>query len=143
MNPVQRVLIHLLYFITGTATKILHPIIGTILPCNLQPGKQYIFKGWISAKLNTQLPFKPGICIDQNFYVPKRPFSKVMNPKPIVQLKPVPETAFYEFEYTFTANGNEQYLTFGTFITDDTVNTNRRVFGTQTVSLMLDNFSLT
>ena len=119
------------------------PVIGTILPCNLQSGKQYIFKGWITAKLNAKLLLKPGIAVGEHFYVPRRPFSKMINPQPIDALKPVPGTSFYEFEYNFIAGGNEQYLTFGTFISEDTVGTKSRMVGAQTVSLMLDNFSLT
>ncbi len=119
------------------------PVIGTILPCNLQQGKQYVFKGWISARLNSQLILTPGFCIGENFYVPKRPFSKMMNPANIAQIKPVAGTSFFEFEYRFIADGNERYLTFGTFINEDLLSTKKRLFGPQTISLMPDNFSLT
>ena len=51
------------------------PVIGTILPCYLQPGKEYIFKGWISARLNSKLLLKPGFSVGEHFFVPKRPFS--------------------------------------------------------------------
>lgn len=119
------------------------PVIGTILPCRLQAGKQYIFKGWITARLHSQLVLTPAVCTGESFYVPRRPFSKSMSPQPIMKLKPVAETSFYEFEYMFTANGSEQYLAFGTYITEDTIHNRKRLFGAQTVSLMLDNFSLT
>jgi len=119
------------------------PVIGTILPCNLQQGKQYVFKGWISARLNSQLILTLGFCIGENFYVPKRPFSKMMNPANIAQIKPVAGTSFFEFEYRFIADGNERYLTFGTFINEDSLGTKKRLFGPQTISLMPDNFSLT
>jgi outer membrane protein OmpA-like peptidoglycan-associated protein len=130
-------------FYNWTGYKDFTPVIGTILPCNLQPGKQYVFKGWLSARLNAQLILNPGICVGENFYVPKRPFAKVMTPGRITELKAVPETPFYEFEYRFTANGNERYVTFGTFVAEDSIGPKKILSGTQTVSLMLDNFSLT
>ena len=117
------------------------PILGTILPCNLQQGKQYVFKGWISAKLDPKLVLKPGVCTGESFYVPRRPFSKEMKPDSIVQIKRVAETPFFEFEYRFTATGEERYLTFGTYVTEDTLNA-KKLSGIQTVSLILDNFSL-
>ena len=119
------------------------PIIGTILPCNLQKGKQYIFKGWLSARLHPKLILKPSICTGEWFYVPQRPFSKDMKPDSITKLSPVPKTPFFEFEYSFIANGEERYLTFGTFVNQDTVGGKRNLLGGQTVSIMLDNFSLT
>ena len=118
------------------------PIIGTILPCILQKGNRYIFKGWISAKLDAKLVLKPGICTGANFYVHNRPFAKEMKPDSITQIKQVPGTPFYEFEYTFTATGDERYLTFGTFVSEDKLNA-KKIQGSQTVSLLLDNFSLT
>ncbi len=118
------------------------PVIGTILPCGLQKNKRYTFKGIISAKLNPRLILKPGMCIGENFYVPKRPFAKIMQPDSIVSMKPIPKTNFYEFEYSFIATGNEKYLTFGTYIEEDTVTGKKNLTGTQTVSLMLDNFQL-
>jgi outer membrane protein OmpA-like peptidoglycan-associated protein len=117
------------------------PIIGTILPCSLQKGKQYIFKGWISAKLDPKLILKPGICTGPNFYVPRRAFSKEMKPDSILQIKQVAETPFFEFEYRFIATGDEDYLTFGTYVTEDSLN-GKKLSGLQTVSLLLDNFSL-
>ncbi len=119
------------------------PVIGTILPCSLQKGKQYFFKGWIAAKLSPKLLLKPGVCISQNFYVPQRPFSKEMKPDSIVALTPVKGTAFHEFSYSFIANGNETYLTFGTFIMPDTLHAKKPFAGAESISLMLDNFSLT
>lgn len=118
------------------------PIIGTILPCSLQKGKQYVFKGMITATLNQKLILKPGVCAGEKFYVPLRSFSKEMHPDSIVVLKRIANTPFYEFEYSFISNGNEKYLTFGTFITEDTVGAKKKLYGTQTVSLILDNFRL-
>jgi len=119
------------------------PIIGTILPCGLQKDNRYTFKGTISAKLNPKLNFKAGLCVGERFYVPRRPFSKNMKPDSIVNLKAVPGTNFYEFEYSFTANGKEKYLTFGTYVEEDTVvDGKKKLTGTQTVSLVLDNFQL-
>ena len=119
------------------------PIIGAILPCTLQKGKQYVFKGWIIAKLNSKLLFKPGICTGEKFYVPKRPFALEMKPDSILRIKRIPEKAFYEFEYQFTANGNERYLTFGSFVKEDSIGVKKVSFSSQPVSIVLDNFSLT
>ena len=119
------------------------PIIGTILPCGLQKNSRYTFKGIISARLNPKLNFKAGICADEKFYVPRRPFSKNMKPDSIVNIHAIPNTNFYAFEYSFTANGKEKYLTFGTYIEEDTVvDGKKKLTGTQTVSLVLDNFQL-
>ncbi len=118
------------------------PVIGTILPCGLQKNNRYTFKGIITAKLNPKLNLKPGICVGENFYVPKRAFSKNMKPDSIVRINRVPNTNFYEFEYSFTADGKEKYLTFGTYIEQDTIVVKRKLIGAQTVSLILDNFQL-
>jgi outer membrane protein OmpA-like peptidoglycan-associated protein len=118
------------------------PVIGAILPCSLRKNNRYTFKGIITAKLNPKLNLKPGICLGEKFYVPKRAFSKDMKPDSMVLMKPVPNTNFYEFEYSFVADGKEKYLAFGTYIEEDTVSVKRRLIGTQTVSLILDNFQL-
>ena len=119
------------------------PLIGTILPCALQKGNSYIFKGIISAKLNPKLILQPGLCTGKYFYVPKRSFSKDLKPDSIVSLRRIPNTPFHEFEYHFTATGDETYLAFGTFIREDTVGAKKKLIGTQTVSIILDKFSLT
>ncbi len=118
------------------------PIIGTILPCGLQKGNRYTFKGVISALLNPKLVLKPGICTGEKFYVPNRPFSKKMQPDSIVLLKKIPDSRFYTFIYSFVADGTEKYLTFGTYVSEDTVGGKKKLTGTQTVSLVLDNFQL-
>lgn len=118
------------------------PVIGAILPCGLQKDSRYTFKGIISAKLNPKLILKAGICIGEKFYVPKRPFSKNMQPERIDSIKKIPNTNFFEFEYSFIATGKEKYLTFGTYIQEDTVGAKKKLIGTQTVSLVLDNFQL-
>lgn len=118
------------------------PIIGTLLPCSLQKGNEYIFRGLISARINPKLILRPGICTGKKFYVPKRPFSKDLEPDSILSLKKIPNTAFFEFEYRFTSDGDERFLTFGSFITEDTTGAKKRLIGTQTVSLVLDNFKL-
>ena len=118
------------------------PIIGAILPCGLQKYNRYTFKGIISAKLNPKLILKAGICLGQKFYVPRRPFSKEMKPDSITSLEQIPATDFYQFEYTFTATGDEKYLTFGSYIAEDTVGGKKKVFGAQSVSIVLDNFQL-
>ena len=117
------------------------PIIGAILPCNLQKGKQYVFKGRLSVRLDPKLVLKPGVCIGENFYVPRRPFSKDMKPDSIVQLTRVPETPFYEFEYRFVAAGDERYLTFGTLVTEDKLSSKK--LNAPEVALLLQHFSLT
>lgn len=119
------------------------PLIGTLLPCGLQQGKQYTFKGLISATLNPKLIFRIGVCMGQRFYVPNRPFSKNMVPDSITSLVHIPKTPFYAFEYRFTATGEEKYLTFGTYIETDTVVDGKKKIETpQTVSVILDNFQL-
>lgn len=118
------------------------PLIGAILPCGLQKDNRYTFRGIISAKLNPKLILQAGICLGQKFFVPRRPFSANLKPDSIVSIKPLPNTAFYQFEYSFIATGKERYLTFGTFIKEDTVGTKKKLIGTQAVSLVLDNFQL-
>lgn len=118
------------------------PVIGTILPCHLQKGKQYIFKGMMSAKLNGQLEFKPGVVFGEKFYVPKRPFSATMAPDSIVHLESLVRKGFYSFEYSFIATGKEKFLTFGTFIQQNIIAGKRVLIGTQSISLVLDNFQL-
>ncbi|MDZ4795910.1 MAG: OmpA family protein [Bacteroidota bacterium] len=118
------------------------PVIGTILPCSLQKGNRYSFKGILSALLNPKLILTAGICLGEKFYVPGRPYAKSMRPDSIVSIKPVPNTNFYSFEYSFVANGTEKYLTFGTFVQEDIVGGKKKLTGTQTVSLVLDNFQL-
>lgn len=118
------------------------PVIGTILPCILQKGKEYIFRGMIAASLNPKLILKPGICLGQKFYVPGRPFSKELKPDSIKSISSVPQSNFFRFEYRFVANGEEKYLTFGSYIYEDTTGAKKKLFGVQTVSLILDNFEL-
>jgi outer membrane protein OmpA-like peptidoglycan-associated protein len=118
------------------------PVIGTILPCGLQAGKKYTFKGIISAQLNNVLVLVPGICTGERFYVPNRPFSTNLHPDSIVHIKPIDKINFFEFSYNFIATGKEKYLTFGTYIREDTTGHKKRLFGAQTVSLVLDNFQL-
>lgn len=118
------------------------PIIGTVLPCGLQKGKQYIFKGMLSAKLNPKLLFRAGISLGEKFYVIGRPFSKTLRTDSIVTLKKIPGTLFYEFEYSFIADGTEKYLTFGSFIQEDVSIKGRKLSIPQTVSIIIDNFQL-
>ena len=66
------------------------PVIGTVLPCALQKNNRYTFKGVISALLNPKLNFRAGICMGEKFYVPRRPFSKNMQPDSVVLLKAIP-----------------------------------------------------
>lgn len=118
------------------------PVIGSILPCGLQKGKRYTFKGIIAAKLDPQLILRPGICMGQQFFVPRRPFSKTMYPDSITVIKSIPGSSFFQFEFCFIADGSEKYLTFGTYINKDTTGAKKQLIGVQTVSLVLDNFQL-
>ncbi|MBL7748860.1 MAG: OmpA family protein [Chitinophagaceae bacterium] len=118
------------------------PVIGAILPCGLQKGNVYTFRGIVSALLNPKLILKPGICVGERFYVPGRPFSKTMQPDSIIQITAIPKTNFVQFEYSFTATGTERYLTFGTYIEEDKVGVKKQLTGTQTVNMVLDNFEL-
>ena len=118
------------------------PVIGTILPCGLQKGNRYTFKGVISALLNPRLILQTGICVKEKFYVPKRGFSNNMRPDSITTMTRIPGTKFFQLEYSFVADGTEKYLTFGTYIKEDTVGAKKKLFGTQTVSIVLDNFQL-
>lgn len=118
------------------------PVIGALLPCGLQRAKQYRFRGLISARLNPRLVFRAGICLGERFYVPGRPFAKELHPESIVQMTAVPNSNFYQFEYHFTATGKERYLTFGSYIQEDTLGAKKRLIGAQPVSLVLDNFQL-
>ncbi len=130
-----------IYYVWGGYTAFT-PVIGTILPCGLQKDKAYTFKGIISATLNAKLNLKPGICLGEKFYVPNRPFAKNLQPDSIVTLVAIPNSNFFSFEYNFVTDGKARYLTFGTFIEEDTVAGRKKLVGTQTVSLVLDNFQL-
>ena len=118
------------------------PLIGTPLPCGLQAGKGYTFRGIISAKLGATLDLRPGICTGAFYYVPRRPFSATLQPDSIRELQKIPATDFFRFSYHFTASGNERYLTFGMYVFPDTTANRKKPAGVQTVSLVLDNFAL-
>lgn len=118
------------------------PVIGSLLPCSLQPGHTYTFRGLISVKLNPKLNFKPGICIGGYFYVPRRPFSASLIPDSLLQVTPVPGSVFAEVSYTFTATGNERYLTLGSYIHRDSIAGKVPLIGVQTVSWVIDQFRL-
>lgn len=119
------------------------PLIGALLPCGLQKGNRYTFKGLISAMLNPRLILQTGICMGDKFFVPKRAFSKNMKPEPITIMERIPGSKFFRFEYSFVSDGTEKYLTFGTIIIEDTIGAKKKLYGTQTVSIVLDNFQLT
>lgn len=119
------------------------PVLGTVIPCHLQRGHQYTFKGMLLAKLNARLIFKPGVALGEFYYVPGRPFSRGMKADTIQDIKRMPGSDFYAFSYGFTATGDESYLTFGSFIEQDSTGGKKDLLGVQTVSLIMDNFSLT
>jgi outer membrane protein OmpA-like peptidoglycan-associated protein len=119
----------------------LSPVIGTILPCRLQKDSTYIFSGIFSATLNAILILKPGVAMGEKFYVPQRPFSAQMQPATIIDIKPIPKTNFFRFEYSFIATGTEKYLTFGTFISKDTTS-KIKLRGIPIITLTMDDFEL-
>ena len=129
-------------FFTWTGYTGFSPLIGTILPCRLQKDSSYTFKGMIAVKINEKLVFKPGIALGQKFYVPKRSFSGSIHPDSILNIKPIPNTNFFEFEFSFHANGDEKYLTFGNFIHEDTLAGKKKFTGTLVVTVTVDNFEL-
>ncbi len=119
-----------------------HPVIGTIIPCGLRQGVKYSFSGIIQAKLNNRLTLNPAVVVGEKYYVPRRPFSAQLQLQNITQIKKIPDSDFYEFEYSFVATGREKYLTFGAVIEKDTVGAKRAITGDLTVSLVMDNFKL-
>ena len=119
----------------------LSPVIGTILPCRLQKDSAYVFRGIFSATLNAILVLKPGMAVGEKFYVPQRPFSAQMQPAEIGDMKQIPKTNFYRFEYKFIATGTERYLTFGTFISKDTTS-KLKLRGIPIITLTMDDFEL-
>lgn len=118
------------------------PLIGTILPCRLQKDRRYTFKGVIRATLNNKLLLTPGIALGERFYVPRKAFAASIKPDSITQIEQTPQTSFFQFQYSFVATGNEKYLTFGTFIEEDKTGAKKQLVGTQTISILLDNFQL-
>jgi outer membrane protein OmpA-like peptidoglycan-associated protein len=129
-------------FITWKGSKDFSPLIGTILPCRLQNGLRYTFKGQLMVKMSNKLIFQPGVVMGEKFYVPKRPFSATLHPDTIQNISPVSNSNYFNFEYSFIATGNERYLTFGTFVEEDTAVSKHVFIGSQTISLTLDNFEL-
>lgn len=119
------------------------PVFGSILPCRLQAGKAYTLKGLMNVMLNPKLQFKAGVCFGDWFYVPRRPFASSMKPDSILSITQVPNSNFVEFEYHFTATGQERYFTFGSYIHKDSLTGNAPLTGTQTINMILDRFSLT
>jgi outer membrane protein OmpA-like peptidoglycan-associated protein len=119
----------------------LSPVIGTILPCRLQKDSTYIFRGIFSATLNAILILKPGVVVGEKFYVPQRPFSAQVQPATIADIKQIPKTNFYRFEYEFIATGREKYVTFGTFISKDSTS-KLKIRGTPIITLTMDDFEL-
>jgi outer membrane protein OmpA-like peptidoglycan-associated protein len=129
-------------YITWKGYKDFSPLIGTILPCGLQKGLQYTFKGQLMVKMSNKLNFRPGVVLGEKFFVPKRPFSASLHPDTILNISPVPNSNYFNFEYSFIATGKERYLTFGTFVEEDTAVSKHVFIGSQTISLTLDNFAL-
>lgn len=131
-----------LYY-TWMPAKKFYPVIGTILPCHLQPGAEYVFRGLVKKeKVNNKLNLLPALSLGPFFYVPRRPFSKDLRVDSITQLSYVRNNGFFRFEYRFVARGDEKFLTFGTFITEDTVGARSAFIGNQTINIIIDNFEL-
>ncbi len=118
------------------------PVLGTILPCRLQKGNSYSFRGMIQAKLNNRLILKPGVALGEKYFVPRRPFASGMHADTILQITKIPKSDFFQFEYSFVATGAERYLTFGTFTAEDTTGAKRAFIGNQSITIILDNFEL-
>lgn len=118
------------------------PIIGTLLPCGLQAGKQYTLRGLLNVKLNPKLNFKPGVCFGEFFYVPRRPFASNMVPDSLATITPLEGTNFVQLTFHFTATGNEKYLTLGSYVHKDSLAGKIPLTGVQTVSWIMDQFSL-
>lgn len=119
------------------------PVFGSILPCRLQAGKSYTLKGLMNVRLNPKLQFKAGVCFGEWFYVPRRPFASAMKPDSILSITQVPNSNFVEFDFHFTATGQERYFTFGSYIHQDSLAGKAPLTGTQTINMILDRFSLT
>jgi outer membrane protein OmpA-like peptidoglycan-associated protein len=118
------------------------PVIGTLLPCSLQEGKEYIFKGIIGATINAQLNMKLGVALGPVFYVQRRPFTEKMQPDSILDIVKLQGQDLYDFEYYFTATGNERYITLGVFVEQDTSRGKFMSKGSDIIKLTLDNFEL-
>lgn len=119
------------------------PVIGTILPCQLQKGHHYHFKGLFNAKSNAKLNFKLGVALGDFFYVPRKQFTQNIKLDSISEIAELPNTNLFTFNYNFIADGTEKYLTFGNFIEEDTLNGKHIAMGRDEISLTIDNFELT
>lgn len=118
------------------------PLIGSILPCKLQKGKQYIFSGVISMSQNNLLLLTPGVVMGERYFVPRRSFSKEMVPDTIIHFTKLSLPGFFGFRYEFTATGAERYLTFGAFTEEDPQIAKTSAPGDRDISIVLDNFQL-
>ncbi len=118
------------------------PVIGTILPCQLQKGHHYHFKGLFNARSNARLNFKLGVALGEYFYVPRKPFTENIKLDSITEIAELPNSNLFTFNYDFIANGTEKYLTIGNFITEDTLNGKHITMGQDEISLTVDNFEL-
>ena len=119
-----------------------NPVIGTLLPCSLQKGQTYTFKGCFTARLNGKLTLAMGVATGEYFYVPGRPFVEGMVPDSISNIEQIPNTDFYAFTYSFIATGKEKYLTLGTFIKEDELASKGFMKTKEMISLTLDHFEL-
>lgn len=118
------------------------PVIGSLLPCRLVAGHGYTFRGMISVRLNAQLVFKPGVSMAPAYYVPRRKFTAGFVASEITAVEPMEDKGWYRFEYHYVASGDEDYLTFGSYVSQDSSAGKRQLTGVQTIAMTLDNFEL-
>jgi outer membrane protein OmpA-like peptidoglycan-associated protein len=131
-------------FYTWNGVNTFYPVIGTLLPCQLQSGQRYTFSGVFTAQFNGRLTLRPGLAMGTHFYVPRRPFSMGIQPDSIMEISQIGNKDLYQFEYRFTATGQEKYLTFGTYIDENTEAGKRFERGKkETISVTVDCFKLT
>lgn len=95
------------------------PVIGTLLPCPLQPGRSYTIKGKASTKLSSYYNFLPAIALGESFYRIGRKSVTAFLVDSILQITPVADSGYYYFNYTFIATGNEMYLTLGSYLKEN------------------------
>ncbi len=130
-------------FYTWNGVGTFYPVIGTLLPCQLQKDHRYTFTGIFTAQFNSRLILRPGLALGPNFYVPRRPFSLGIQPDSIVEISQIGKADLYQFEYRFVATGKEKYLTFGTYIEENAEYGKRFERGKkETISLTVDQFRL-
>ncbi len=95
------------------------PVVGTLLPCPLQPGRSYTIKGKASTKVSPYYSFLPAIAFGESFYRTGRKSVTAFLVDSVVQITPVADSGYYYFSYSFTATGNEMYFTLGSYLKEN------------------------